>query len=120
MAANEPLTIFGLMGELAKSRLEPNASFLSRVSETKINCVSAKVCVEHRLSSDNNESVELYHLPLSDTFARSPTLIPISVSNSVVTKRISFQSFKMSSFVVCDEVIVNRITYFPFNDAGTA
>lgn len=32
MATNEPFTIFGDIGELANSRLEPNASFISRVS----------------------------------------------------------------------------------------
>lgn len=32
MAANEPFTILGDIGELASNKLEPNASFFSRVS----------------------------------------------------------------------------------------
>uniref|UniRef100_A0A8W7Q1B2 Uncharacterized protein n=1 Tax=Anopheles coluzzii TaxID=1518534 RepID=A0A8W7Q1B2_ANOCL len=59
MAANEPFTIFGDIGELASRRLDPNAS---------------------------------------------------SLSSSVVTVRISFQSDRMSSFVVYVEVTVKRIT----------
>lgn len=39
---------------------------------------------------------------------------------SLATARISFQSLIMSSLVVRVEVTVNRITYLPFRDAGTA
>ena len=37
IAANEPLTIFGDIGELANSKLDPNASFFSRVSKNRVN-----------------------------------------------------------------------------------
>lgn len=60
------------------------------------------------------------NLPRNETLTLSPTLTPSSANNSVVTYRISFQSFKISSFVVRVEVTVNRITYFPFKDDGTA
>jgi hypothetical protein len=39
---------------------------------------------------------------------------------SAATTRISFQSLIMSSLVVWVEVTVNRITYLPLRDAGTA
>jgi hypothetical protein len=35
IAAKEPLTIFGDIGELANNKLDPNASLRSRVSEKK-------------------------------------------------------------------------------------
>uniref|UniRef100_A0A182UNE8 Uncharacterized protein n=2 Tax=gambiae species complex TaxID=44542 RepID=A0A182UNE8_ANOME len=80
MAANEPFTIFGDIGELASRRLDPNASFFSRYS------------------------------PFNDTRCLSTCCMFSSLSSSVVTVRISFQSDRMSSFVVYVEVTVKRIT----------
>lgn len=58
------------------------------------------------------------NLPLSGTRLSIFTLHSSKIS--LATARISFQSLIMSSLVVWVEVTVNRITYLPFRDAGTA
>lgn len=57
-------------------------------------------------------------LPFSGT--RFSSLSLHSSQTSLATSRISFQSFIISSFDVCVDVTVNRITYLPLRDAGTA
>lgn len=63
--------------------------------------------------------IHAIRLPFSGTFVRSAMITFNSPRRSVATWRISYQSFRMSSPVVLVEVTVNRITYFPFRDAGT-
>lgn len=55
--------------------------------------------------------------PLSNTLARSPIFTFNSSNSSVVTKRTSAQSFNRSSFVVCDDVMVN-LKKTGLNDQG--
>lgn len=51
MAAKEPFTIFGDIGELASSNDDPNASFFSRVSEINI----FTICTEGVHSLNNKK-----------------------------------------------------------------